>query len=105
MEHEQTNEAPRPAHKPAKKKAKKRAAPAVAARPAPKPSADFEGITPADCPAACTADRCVISGRGICSHPFKGGLQAMLQNPDSLRRLSAAKRALGKRKLELRDDE
>lgn len=88
--------------RPAKKKAKKRV---VVAKPAAKPSSEFEGITPSDCPMACRADRCVISGRGICAHPHKGGLQANMQNPEAMRRYNGAKRALGKRKLDLTADE
>lgn len=86
-----------------RKPAKKRARARVAAMP-PAASGDYLGITPSDCPVACTAERCVISGVGICAHPYKGGLQARMQNPESLRRLGAAKRAIGKRKLELTDE-
>lgn len=96
METEQMNEVPKPKRKAAKK-------PAVRAKPpAAKPDSAFEGITPSDCPMACNADRCVISACNICSHPYKGGLQASLQNPDSLRRLNEAKRVIGKRKLDMR---
>lgn len=98
---DQTTEAPKP--KKPRKAAKKRAR-AKATPPAPKPTGDFVGITPSDCPDACSAERCVISGRGICSHPYKGGLQAMMQTPDAIRRLNAAKRAIGKRKLEIADE-
>ncbi len=108
-EHTTTTETPKPKRKPAKKRAKPARKvtyiDAVVMDPPLLGAKLFDGITPADCPMACTAERCVISGRGICSHPHKGGLQANLQNPDSLRRYNAAKRALGKRKLDLRDDE
>jgi hypothetical protein len=80
--------------KPAKKRA--RAAPAPV-----KARGEMEGITRTDCALACTAAKCAISGVGICAHPFKGGLQANLQNPDTLRRYNAAKRAIGKAKLDL----
>jgi hypothetical protein len=100
-------ETPATAPKPAKKRqpAKKRAAQAKPVAALPKRDTTFDGITPADCPMACTAERCVISGRGICAHPHKGGLQANMQNPDSMRRYNAAKRALGKRKLDIGADE
>jgi hypothetical protein len=97
---EQTTEVPKPKKR---KTTKKRAR----AKPSPapeKPTGIYIGITPSDCPEACKADRCVISESGICSHPYKGGLQAMMQTPDAIRRLNAAKRAIGKRKLELTDE-
>lgn len=98
---DQNSEAPKP--KKRRKAAKKRAS-ARAAPPAPKPAGVFVGISPSDCPDACTAECCVISGRGICSHPYKGGLQANMQTPEALRRLSEAKRTIGKRKLEIADE-
>lgn len=61
----------------------------------------MEGITVTDCPLACNEKKCVISGREICAHPHKGGLQANLQNADSMRRFNEAKRMLGKQKLDL----
>src|SRR5262245_15900647 len=33
------------------------------------------GLTEADCPIACNADGCAITGEGCCGHPRKGGLQ------------------------------
>lgn len=84
--------------KPAKKRAR-----AKTAKPTQK-SDVFAGITPSDCPIACKIDHCVISHRGICAHPYKGGLQAAMQSPEAVRRLNEAKRALGKRKLNLVDE-
>jgi hypothetical protein len=89
-------EAPKKPRKPAKKRAR-----AKVARPPPVPKGDYLGITPSDCPVACNADRCIISGRGICAHPYKGGLQAMMQTPEAIRRLNEAKRVIGKRKLDV----
>jgi hypothetical protein len=99
MEAEQTTETPKPksTRKPAKKRARRQAKPPAA----PKQDATFAGISPANCPAACNATACVISGRGICAHPYKGGLQASLQTPDAVRRLNEAKRVIGKRKLDV----
>jgi hypothetical protein len=99
METEQTNELPKPksTRKPAKKRARTKAKPA----PAPKQDGAYAGISPANCPTACSATACVISGRGICAHPYKGGLQASLQTPDAVRRLNEAKRVIGKRKLDV----
>jgi hypothetical protein len=92
---EPTSETPAPA-----KSAKKRHARANK-RPVEQTS-EFAGLTVSDCPEKCSAKGCVISGVGICAHPHKGGLQAMLQNPASMRRLNEAKRILGKQKIDLR---
>jgi hypothetical protein len=95
-------EQPTETTKPAKKVAKKRGR-----RAQPTPSAprdDYAGISTVNCPSACNAARCVISDRGICGHPYKGGLQASLQTPEAIRRLNAAKRVIGKRKLDLAAD-
>src|SRR5260221_692949 len=98
METEQSNETTKP--KTRRKIAKKRAR-AAATPSAPKEDAAYAGISPANCPTACNAERCVISGRGICAHPYKGGLQASLQTPEAVRRLNEAKRVIGKRKLDV----
>lgn len=105
MENEQMTEVPQkaPARKHPKKRARKVAQPKLPA--AAKRDTTFDGITPADCPMACSAERCVISGRGICAHPHKGGLQANMQSPESMRRYHQAKRVLGKRKLDIAADE
>lgn len=76
--------------------AKKRAATAK-----PAPPSEMVGLTATTCAAACSATRCIISGVGICAHPYKGGLQSSLQSPDAVARLKAASRVIGKRKLEL----
>ena len=98
METEQTNDLPKSksTRKPAKKRARAKAKPAV-----PKQDGAYAGISPANCPITCNAERCVISGRGICAHPYKGGLQASMQTPEAVRRLNEAKRVLGKRKLDV----
>jgi hypothetical protein len=61
-------------------KGKKQKPQAAAAAAQPQESrqavpAEFLGITKSDCPIDCTADRCVISGKPVCAHPCKGGLQ------------------------------
>lgn len=89
--------APPPA-KPARKTAARRQHKPVVA--APKQS-EMAGITPGNCPDACKPTRCCISGRTICSHPHKGGLQAGLQSPEAMLRFNEAKRMLGKQKLDL----
>lgn len=88
---------------PARKPKKKRARTKRKVSTAPKKASDgvYAGLTAANCATACNADRCVISGRGICAHPYKGGLQASTQDPDATRRLNEAKRVIGKRKLDI----
>jgi hypothetical protein len=96
-----TTETPIETPKKTKQKPAKKRARAAATPPAPKQDTAYAGISPANCPTACNATACVISGRGICAHPYKGGLQASLQTPDAVRRLNEAKRVIGKRKLDV----
>jgi len=68
-----------------------------------KPTGEFEGLTPADCCFKCSMDKCVITHRNICAHPFKGGLQpAMMSDPEVLARYERAKRYLAHRTLDIR---
>lgn len=97
MEIEQTTDTPKSTRKRAKKRARIKAKPEAS----PKQDGAFAGISPANCPTACNAERCVISGRSICAHPYKGGLQAALQTPEAGRRLNEAKRVIGRRKLDV----
>lgn len=62
--------------------------------------AEFAGMTELDCCTACRPDRCVISGVGTCSHPFKGGLQAGLATPAAVARFERAKKVLARRKID-----
>lgn len=60
--------------KPAKPKAKRKKAAkprrvAVAAPVVKEPKHDLAGMTSRACPAACTAERCIISTVDICKHP------------------------------------
>lgn len=87
----------KPTHKRANKRRKKRSAPKEAA--APKPTGEFVGLTPKECPTACNAERCVISGIGICGHPAKGALQ--VHTAEALGRFNEAKKLLGKRKVDI----
>jgi len=65
---------------------------------------EFSGLTPLDCCDGCSAERCIISGINVCSHPFKGALQArQMMQPEVLKRYRSAKRALGEAKLNLRE--
>jgi len=67
---------------------------ALAALPAvrPAPTHELTGLTRHNCPNACRADRCVISGDTVCVHPFKGGLHPKhLVLPPILRRFQEAK--------------
>jgi hypothetical protein len=57
---------------------------------------EFAGITIKECATACNAERCVISGSGICGHPCKGGLQgADTRKPEALARVAQARGILG----------
>jgi hypothetical protein len=90
-----------PKKAPAKKRRarpNKRAAPPPAAK-----VSEMAGITPTDCPMACNATRCVISGQPVCAHPHKAGLQIAMQNEITLRRFNEAKRTLGQAKLDLQN--
>lgn len=80
------------------RKAQRRASPA---QPPAQKASPMDGITPQDCPSACTSKHCVISMRDRCAHPFKGGIPAGMQNDLTMRRYSEAKRTLGKQKLDL----
>jgi hypothetical protein len=94
-----------PVATPKKAPAKKRRARPIR-RAAPPPAAkvsEMAGITPTDCPMACNATRCVISGQPVCAHPHKAGLQIAMQNEVTLRRFNEAKRTLGKAKLDLQN--
>ena len=96
----ETPAAPAPKPKPVKKR--RRAKRTRAAPAAPKKSVGiFEGLAVGKCPTACNADKCVISGVGICANPALGGLQSSLHTPESLDRFNEAKRILGEQKLDL----
>lgn len=63
---------------------------------------NLAGLAPRTCPTACTAERCVISGINVCSHPFGTGLQsALLGNPDVVRRFQMAKDKLAGKVLDV----
>jgi hypothetical protein len=53
----------------------------------------FDGMTRERCPGGCNAARCVISGRPVCSHPCKGGLQDAIARADisAVQRFQAAR--------------
>jgi hypothetical protein len=44
---------------------------------------NLTGLSVRDCPKACTAEECVISGKPYCAHPRKGGLQMAAQAGDT----------------------
>ena len=56
---------------------------------------DLPGMTRIACPAACTADKCVITEVGCCAHPCMSGLQEGVPNPKSLMRFGEACKFLG----------
>lgn len=56
----------------------------------------FFGMTQMNCANACTRESCVVSHRGYCAHPYKGGLQRLDQNDlAAINRLNDAKVFLG----------
>lgn len=97
----ETPTAPAPKPKPVKKRRRaKRVRTAAPAKPK-QISGIFEGLAVGKCPTGCTAEKCVISGVGICANPGLGGLQASLHTPETLARFNEAKRILGEQKLDL----
>jgi len=55
----------------------------------------LDGMTVTECPKACNADGCVISGKGYCAHPRKGGLQPQDQGSiEAIDRLTKAQKKL-----------
>lgn len=87
---------PKPSHKRPNRRRKRSAAKPAAE---PKSTGEFAGLTLKDCPGACSAERCVIGGIGVCGHPAKGALQ--VHSADAVERFSRAKKLLGKQKMEL----
>jgi hypothetical protein len=56
---------------------------------------NLTGFTVKDCPKACSADGCVISGKNYCGHPRKGGLQAADQgDAEAIERVQKAQKKL-----------
>jgi hypothetical protein len=56
----------------------------------------FAGMTKEACPAACNAEGCVITGKGFCAHPTKGGIPASFKNDPAIQEaFAAACKALG----------
>lgn len=61
---------------------------------------DLDGISATDCPVACSAERCCVTGINVCGHPNKGGLQARsMQQPAVLRRYNEARKMLAQTNL------
>lgn len=59
-------------------------------------SAEFAGLSKVNCCDGCEPTRCVISGIGVCAHPYKCGLQAsQLSDRKALTRFNRAKELLG----------
>jgi hypothetical protein len=63
----------------------------------------FEGLSANDCPFVCTAEKCCISTKGYCGHPFKGGLRyGDMNNREAIVNMQKAKRLLEHQKVELK---
>jgi hypothetical protein len=53
------------------------------------------GLSANECCFDCTAERCAISHLNVCSHPNKGGMQAVVMNdPEALKRYQRARKTL-----------
>jgi hypothetical protein len=59
------------------------------------------GLSATQCADGCNATGCVISGKGYCAHPHKGGLHAAsMTDGEAVRRFRAARLLLGTEALE-----
>ena len=59
------------------------------------PNDELGGISATECPFDCNNERCVISCLNVCSHPNKGGMQAIVMNdPEALKRYQRARKIL-----------
>lgn len=99
-------ETPKPTRKPARRKKARRTRPAIKPPAAAKPVLPDElaGLTSTECPLECSPSGCVISGRGYCAHPRKGGLQGSdMRDPAALDRAHRAKSALARAMLDKAD--
>jgi hypothetical protein len=68
---------------------------AVKERQAVDANDEIGGLTATECSFDCSAERCVISGQNVCSHPNKGGIQAVIMNdPEALKRYNRARKML-----------
>lgn len=57
----------------------------------------FAGLTYNDCPIECSAEYCLITGRGFCGHPHKSGLMGNdNHNPKVVERYNLARRVLAR---------
>jgi hypothetical protein len=62
---------------------------------------DIAGMTKNDCAKACSAERCVISGRGVCMHPMKSSMGAVETDPAAAAAYASACQLLGINKISL----
>ena len=64
----------------------------VSEKPKPGP---FAGMTANDCCSTCSMERCAITGKDYCGHPYKGGLRhGDMNNPEVILRMQEAKKIL-----------
>jgi len=62
---------------------------------------EFYGLTDRECCRKCLPHKCVITGVGICAHPYKGGLQgALTLKADVVDRFTNAKKYLAHQKVD-----
>jgi hypothetical protein len=58
--------------------------------------AELSGISMQNCSSFCNAEKCVISSRGVCAHPAKGGPQlADIDRPEVRTRYAEACQIIG----------
>lgn len=64
---------------------------------------EFAGITNNSCCASCSADKCVITGKPYCGHPYMGGLRhGDMNNPGMIEQMKKAKSILAHASLDKR---
>ena len=64
-------------------------------------SSNLGGLSATDCPHDCEKERCVITGRNLCGHPFKSGLQYIdKMNPEVNERYKQAQKMLAHKRVD-----
>lgn len=88
----------RPERPPKRRRKARRRAPRRKAERATAAAAEFDGLTATNCCADCSPQRCVLTGRPICGHPYKGTL-AFADNGIHAR-IGRARKAIQKQKID-----
>src|SRR5262245_27433706 len=62
---------------------------------------ELEGLSREECCFDCGIEKCVISGKPVCIHPYKGGIKADMQgDPVIVRRYQQARKELARQEAE-----